>query len=102
MNKKELIEKTLERARLSEMVRRDAEVLLNHMIEVIKESVVKGEEVTLKDFGTFTVAHHKERRGYNPVTGQEMLISSRTLPKFRPGKGWVDMLGVVHSDTQEQ
>lgn len=102
MNKKELIEKTLERARLSEIVRRDAEILLNYMIEVIKESVVKGEEVTLKDFGTFTVAHHKERRGYNPVTGQEMLISSRTLPKFRPGKGWVEMLGMVHSDTQEQ
>lgn len=102
MNKKELIEKTLERARLSEIVRRDAETLLNHMIEVIKESVVKGEEVTLKDFGTFTVAHHKERRGYNPVTGQEMIISSRTLPKFRPGKGWVEMLGMVQADTQEQ
>jgi DNA-binding protein HU-beta len=100
MNKKELIEKTLDRVKIQDLVRKDAEILLNQLIEVIKESVAQGEEVTLKDFGTFTVAHHKERRGYNPVTGQEMLIAPRILPKFRPGKGWVEMVGEVHSDTQ--
>jgi DNA-binding protein HU-beta len=99
MNKKELISKTLEKSNLTDLARKDAETLLNHMIEVIKESVAQGDEVTLKDFGTFTVAHHKERKGYNPVTGEEMVIASRTLPKFRPGKGWVEMIGVVQSDT---
>ena len=49
--------------------------------------------MTLKDFGTFTLVHHRERRGFNPVTGEEMMISGRTFPKFRPGKGWVEMVG---------
>ncbi len=93
MNKKELIEATLSRAGLAEFSKRDAETLLNTLMDVIKENVANGSEVTLKDFGTFTLVHHRERRGFNPVTGEEMLISGRTFPKFRPGKGWVSMVG---------
>ncbi len=91
MNKKELIEATLERSTLTSLSKKEAELLLNTLIDVIKESVANGSEVTLKDFGTFTLVHHRERRGFNPVTGEEMMISGRTFPKFRPGKGWVEM-----------
>ena len=97
MNKKELIEATLSRAALAEFSKKDAEVLLNTLIDVIKENVAQGGEVTLKDFGTFTLVHHRERRGFNPVTGEQMLISSRTFPKFKPGKGWVSMVGEERS-----
>jgi len=97
MNKKELIEATLTRAGLNDFSKKDAEVLLNTLIDVIKENVASGGEVTLKDFGTFTLVHHRERRGFNPVTGQEMMISGRTFPKFRPGKGWVTMVGEERS-----
>ncbi|MFP5491857.1 MAG: HU family DNA-binding protein [Bacteriovoracia bacterium] len=95
MNKKELIEATLQRAgqQLNDIAKKDAEFLLNTLIEVIKENVAGGGEVTLKDFGTFTLVHHRERRGFNPVTGEEMMIGGRTFPKFRPGKGWVSMVG---------
>ena|GEM_PF-4250948 len=97
MNKKELIEATLLRAGHSGLAKKDAEALLNTLIDVIKESVASGDEVTLKDFGTFTLVHHRERRGFNPVTGEEMMISGRTFPKFRPGKGWVSMVGEERS-----
>lgn len=93
MNKKELIEATLERVELKSLSKKDAELLLNGLIEVIKENVARGDEVTLKDFGTFTLVHHRERRGFNPMTGQAMQIGGRTFPKFRPGKGWVEMVG---------
>ncbi len=93
MNKKELLETAIQRAGLSHLPRKDAEHLLNTLIEVIKDNVAAGGEVTLKDFGTFTLAHHRERRGVNPVTGEQMLIGERTFPKFRPGKGWVELVG---------
>ncbi|MBY0518017.1 MAG: HU family DNA-binding protein [Bacteriovoracaceae bacterium] len=93
MNKKELIEATLSRVQLPSVSKKETEILLNTLIDVIKENVANGSEVTLKDFGTFTLVHHRERRGFNPVTGEEMMISSRTFPKFRPGKGWVEMVG---------
>jgi nucleoid DNA-binding protein len=93
MNKKELIEATLQRVSLNAVSKKEAELLLNTLIEVIKENVARGDEVTLKDFGTFTLVHHRERRGFNPVTGEAMQISGRTFPKFRPGKGWVEMVG---------
>lgn len=93
MNKKELIDTVLTRATLPELHRKDAEMLLNTLLDVIKERVSSGDEVTLKDFGTFTLLHRQARRGVNPATGHEMVIAEKTLPKFRPGKGWVDMLG---------
>lgn len=93
MNKKELIDTVLSRTSSTELQRKDAELLLNTLLEVIKERVSMGDEVTLKDFGTFTLLHRQARRGVNPATGVEMVIAEKTLPKFRPGKGWVDMLG---------
>lgn len=93
MNKKELIEAALQKTQLQGLAKKDAELMLNTLIEVIKENVANGGEVTIKDFGTFTLVHHRERRGFNPVTGTEMMIGGRTFPKFRPGKGWVEMVG---------
>lgn len=99
MNKKELIDTVLNRAVLPGLPRRDAEHLLNTLLDVIKERVSAGDEVTLKDFGTFTLLHRQARRGVNPSTGQEMVIESKTLPKFRPGKGWLDMVDVKGAET---
>lgn len=92
MNKKELVDAALARAGAAGLPRKEAEFLLNTLLDVIKEKVVEGEEVTLKDFGTFTRLVRQARRGVNPATGDEMLISERVLPKFRPGKGWIEML----------
>jgi nucleoid DNA-binding protein len=96
MNKKELIDTVLERVASPELARRDAELLLNTLLDVIKERVAQGDEVTLKDFGTFTLLHRQARRGVNPATGLEMVIEGRTQPKFRPGKGWLEMVGENH------
>jgi nucleoid DNA-binding protein len=93
MNKKELLDAVADRVVGEGLARKDAELLLNTLLDVIKDQVAHGTEVTLKDFGTFTLLHRQSRRGVNPATGDEMVIEGRTLPKFRPGKGWMEMVG---------
>jgi DNA-binding protein HU-beta len=106
MNKKELVDTVINRlASINTSVnRKETEVVLNKMIEVIKEQVVAGDEVTLKDFGTFSLVKHQARRGVNPVTGQEMIIGEKTFPKFKAGKGWQEMVdnrpAMSHSSAQ--
>ncbi len=82
MNKAELIEIVAKSANVTKV---DAESVLNSMLDSIKKSVKKGEDVTLIGFGTFTKSKRKARMGRNPQTGKEIKIPAMNVPKFRPG-----------------
>ena len=84
-------EKTLTRMDLSEAVFREVglsrndsaqlvETVLNHM----SDSLVRGEQVKISSFGTFSVRDKAARVGRNPKTGQEVPISPRRVLTFRP------------------
>ena len=54
-------------------------------IDSIKESLKKGEKVSLVGFGTFSVSERKARKGRNPQTGKEIKIAAKKVPKFTAG-----------------
>jgi len=41
------------------------------LLEIIKKSLESGEDVLISGFGKFCVKKKKERRGRNPVTGED-------------------------------
>jgi DNA-binding protein HU-beta len=92
MNRKELLENILKRKELNHMTKKDADNFLAAAIDTIRKSVKKGDDVSLIGFGTFTKVRRKARSGVNPSTGEKIKIKARTLPKFRPGKAWKEML----------
>ncbi len=87
MNKAQLIEAV---AKNTQMTKVDAENCLNTVLDTIKKSVKKGDDVTLVGFGTFTKSKRKARTGRNPQTGKEIKIPAMTVPKFRPGREFKD------------
>ncbi len=84
MTKQELVTKIAEEANLS---KRAAEDALAAFIKAVKESLAKGESVSLVGFGTFSVSERAARKGRNPQTGAEIEIPARKVPVFRAGKG---------------
>lgn len=92
MNRKELIEALLTEKTLSHITKKDADQLVSTMLDVIKKTVKKGDDVSLIGFGTFTKAKRAARMGVNPATGEKIKIKAKTLPKFRPGKAWKEMM----------
>lgn len=46
-------------------------------IEIIKSNLGNGEEVSLSGFGKFSVREKRARRGRNPKTGEEIIITPR-------------------------
>ena len=92
MNRKELIEAILNDKGLNHLTKKDADHFVSTMLDVIKKSVKKGEDVSLIGFGTFTKARRAARTGVNPATGEKIKIKAKTLPKFRPGKAWKEMM----------
>ncbi len=83
MNKTQLVDSIADSTRLTKT---DVEAVLNSVIEHIRKSVKKGDDVTLVGFGTFTKSKRKARAGRNPQTGKEIKIPAATVPRFRPGK----------------
>ncbi len=83
MNKEQLVAAIAAKTGASKAV---ARATLDATLEAIRESLAKGEPVQLVGFGSFTIAERRERRGRNPRTGEPILIPSKKVVRFRPGK----------------
>jgi integration host factor subunit alpha len=84
-------EKTLTRLDLSEAVfqevglsRNDSSQLVESVLTHMSDALVKGEQVKISSFGTFSVREKAARVGRNPKTGEEVPISPRRVLTFRP------------------
>jgi DNA-binding protein HU-beta len=82
VNKTELIAKVAEK---SDMTKKDAELVVNGVFEVIEEALASGDKVQLVGFGTFEKRSRAARIGRNPQTGEEIQIEESTVPAFKPG-----------------
>lgn len=84
-------DKTLTRADLSEAVfqevglsRNESASLVETVLGEMSDALVRGEQVKISSFGTFSVRSKNERIGRNPKTGEEVPISPRRVLTFRP------------------
>jgi len=84
MNKAELIEEVSNKTGLT---KKEAGNVVDATTEVIRNTLSKGEKVTLVGLGTFQVIERKSRRGVNPRTKEAINIPAKKVPKFRAGKG---------------
>ena len=57
--------------------------LIEILLEQIKGTLEKGEDVLISGFGKFCVKSKKARRGRNPATGDDMMLSQRQVVTFR-------------------
>ena len=84
MNKGGLVAEVAKRTGVSK-----AEVarVVDASIDVIRETVVEGERVTLADFSTFERKHRNERIARNPRKPDvPIVVPARDLPSFTAGK----------------
>jgi integration host factor subunit alpha len=87
----EMTEKTLTRMDLSEAVfrevglsRNESAQLVEGVLEHVSDALVRGEQVKISSFGTFSVRDKSARIGRNPKTGEEVPINPRRVLTFRP------------------
>jgi len=53
------------------------------LLEIMKETLVSGDDVMISGFGKFCVKNKKERRGRNPATGEDMMLDARKVVTFK-------------------
>ena len=69
--------------RESELERPEAVESIEHVFNSIKSALEKGEDVQIRNFGTFYLQNRKARKGINPRTKEQIDIPARSYPKFR-------------------
>ena len=62
------------------------------MMETIKTSMINGEEVFLRGFGSFIIKHRAEKTARNISKNTTMIIPAHNIPAFRPAKSFVEKL----------
>ncbi|MBW1667979.1 MAG: integration host factor subunit alpha [Deltaproteobacteria bacterium] len=62
--------------------KRSAE-LLESLLKLITGSLQNGEDVLISGFGKFCVRYKKERKGRNPATGEDLMLSPRRVVTFK-------------------
>lgn len=83
MNKSEFIDAVAAKADVSKA---SSARMVNAAIDVIAESLAKGDRVALVGFGTFEARKRAARTGKNPATGAAIKIAATTVPVFKAGK----------------
>ena len=83
VNKSELINEVARKTGLS---RREAEVGVQTMLDLISHELTRNNKITLTGFGTFDVGKRKSRAGVNPRTGDPIKIPSTKMPRFKPSR----------------
>ena len=84
MTKSELIE--LISSKQTQFNQKDVEIAVNEIIETMINSLSNGERIEIRGFGSFSLHHRKSRIGRNPKTGEQVDLSEKRVPHFKPGK----------------
>lgn len=80
MRKAEIAGEVSEKVGIS---KRDAEEIIDLVLDTIKARLKNGEQVKIARFGNFIVRNKRPRKGRNPRTGEEIGITPRKVVTFR-------------------
>ncbi len=83
MTKAELVDEV---SKNSDLNKKDAEVIVQTVLDSIVDSLKAGEKVELRGFGSFRLRSRASRQGRNPKTGEKVFVPAKRVPYFKPGK----------------
>ena len=82
--------KTFTRADIVESIRSELDIpksscaeMVEILLDMMKSTLVSGEDVMISGFGKFSVKNKRERRGRNPATGEDMILPPRKVVTFK-------------------
>ena len=65
--------------------------VIENLIDVLKEKIIEG-SLNLKNIGTFRLLEKKERKGRNPKTLENFIITKRKSLSFKASKKILNLL----------
>jgi len=82
VTKKDIVMKVSNDTNLTQI---DVKRIVQRTLDVVVESLERGETVELRNFGVFKVKGRRGRLGRNPRTGEEVSVPEKRVVVFKPG-----------------
>jgi integration host factor subunit alpha len=57
--------------------------IVENLLDIIKRTLESGDDVLVSGFGKFCVKEKGQRRGRNPATGSDLMLSARKVVTFK-------------------
>jgi len=89
VNKTDLINQLAERL---DGDKKAAQAAVEGFIDLVQREVQKGRNVSISGFGVFEKRARAARTARNPRTGEAVKVKKTTVPAFRPGKYFKDVI----------
>ena len=83
MTRSELVLQLAERADLPQRV---ARIIVDTIFDGMKQSLIRGERIEIRGFGSFEVRNYRGYTGRNPKKGELVDVPPKKLPFFKAGK----------------
>jgi integration host factor subunit beta len=84
MTKSELISRLA--ARYPQLVAKDAELAVKTILDAMVKSLLQGERLEIRGFGSFDLNYRPPRVGRNPKSGEKVKVPEKYVPHFKAGK----------------
>ncbi|MFN3611498.1 integration host factor subunit beta [Tepidimonas sp.] len=84
MNRSDLFDALAER--YPHLTASDAEAAVKTLLEAMTESLVAGQRIEIRGFGSFSVGERAARQARNPRTGEQVDVPPKRMVHFKPGK----------------
>ena len=97
MVKSELIQRMTEKQ--DNLPLKDVELSVNHLLEVMSETLSNGDRIEIRGFGSFNLHYRPPRRAHNPKTGERVFTEAKHTPHFKPGKELRDRVNESRATT---
>jgi integration host factor subunit alpha len=83
MTKADIVERIYEKIGFS---KKESAEMVELVFDIIKKTLEGGDKIKIAGFGNFVVKEKADRRGRNPQTGEEIVISARKILTFKPSQ----------------
>ncbi len=87
MTKADIVEKIAAKTGLTKT---DTALVVEGVLEALKDALIKGNTVEIRGFGTFKIKKRAARRARNPRTGEPVTIPEKFVPTFKPSRDLKD------------
>jgi len=63
-----------------------ASSIISTILDSMANTLVNGDNIEIRGFGSFSVKHYNSYTGRNPKTGEKTVVKPKKLPVFKVGK----------------
>lgn len=72
--------------------KREVGVVVESFMQIIKDSLIKGENVYLRGFGTFAIKHRAAKTARNIQKNTTIVVDAHDIPTFKPAKSFAERM----------